>query len=103
MASGVTRSVSGSYVGTGAAQDVKLDKVGFKPKRVTIYRMTTRQDKAEHVEGMADASFLFTKGDDGVRSLVTAQGVTLNDTGFSLGTDVAVNAAADTYRYFAEE
>lgn len=103
MGSGITRTVAGSYVGTGAAQDIKLDKVGFEPKRISIYRMTTRLDKAEHIKGMADDSFILDKGDDGVRSLVTSQGVTLNATGFSLGTDVSVNAATDKYMYLAEE
>jgi hypothetical protein len=102
MASGVTRTVSGSYVGTGAAQDIKLDKVGFKPKRVIIHRLTTAIDKAEHLAGMADASFVKTAA-AGTRTVVTTQGVTLKDTGFGLGTDAAINNLGDTYRYFAEE
>lgn len=103
MGSGITRNISGSYEGTGAAQNIYLDKVGFKPKRVTIYRIDTAQDLAEHVEGMADASFLKTAGATGVRSLVTTQGVTLSSTGFSVGTDASINNSGDTYRYFAEE
>ena len=102
MASGVTRTVSGSYVGSGAAKDVKLDKVGFKPKRVIIHRLTTAIDKAEHLDGMADDSFVKTAA-AGTRTLVTSQGITLNATGFSLGTDAAINNSGDTYRYFAEE
>ena len=39
----------------------------------------------------------------GTRTLVTSQGITLLDTGFSVGTDAAINNSGDTYRYFAEE
>jgi len=102
MGSGVARTVAGSYEGTGAAQSIYLDKVGFKPKRVTIFRMDTAIDKAEHVEGMADASFLKTAA-AGTRTLVTSQGITLLDTVFSVGTDAAIKNSGDTYRYFAEE
>jgi hypothetical protein len=101
MASGGSKIIAGSYLGTGADQDVL--KVGFKPKRVTVYRVTTRQDLAEHVEGMADDTALKTAGDTGIRSLLGAEGITLKAAGFAVGTDVAVNALGDTYRYVAEE
>lgn len=103
MGSGVARTVAGSYVGTGAALDIKLDKVGFEPKRVSIYRKTTAIDKAEHVKGMADDSMYLTTGATGVRTLVATQAVTLNETGFSLGTNASVNNATDTYEYLCEE
>ena len=103
MGSGVTRTVSGSYEGTGTAQSIQLDKVGFKPKRVSVYRMDTQQDLAEHIEGMADDSMLLTDGSTGARSLVTTAAITLTETGFSLGTNAGVNNNGDTYRYFAEE
>jgi len=93
----------GVYTGTGAARDMIGDKVGFKPKRVTIHRMTTAIDQAVHVEGMADGSFLKHVGATGVRTLVTSQGITLKAEGFGLGTDVTVNASGDTYRFVAEE
>jgi hypothetical protein len=102
MGSGIARAVAGVYTGTGAALDMIGDKVGFKPKRVSIYRMTTSVDMAEHVEGMADASFLKTAA-AGARSLVTSQGITLKTEGFGLGTDAAINNAGDTYRFLAEE
>jgi hypothetical protein len=103
MGSGITRIVAGVYTGTGTAQDMVGDKVGFKPKRVTIHRMTTAIDQAVHVEGMATASFLKHVGATGVRTLVAAQGITLKDEGFGLGTDVTINASGDTYRFVAEE
>lgn len=86
------------------AQNIELDKVGFEPKRVRIYRMAAgAYDVAEHLKGMDDDSFLKTNGADGVRSLVASEGVTLLDTGFSVGTDDSVNNAGDTFRYFCEE
>jgi hypothetical protein len=103
MSSGVARVVSGSYIGTGALQSIYQDKVGFKPKRVTIYRGTTAIDMCEHIQGMDDDSMFQTLGVDGVRTLVTSQAITLLDTGFSVGTNVQCNAAGDTYFYVAEE
>jgi hypothetical protein len=102
MGSGIARAIAGVYTGTGAALSMTGDKVGFKPKRVTIYRLTTAINKAEHVEGMAAASFVKTAA-DGALSLVSTQGVTIQDEGFSLGTDAAVNNSGDTYRFLAEE
>jgi hypothetical protein len=102
MGSGVARTVAGSYVGTGAALEIKLDKVGFEPKRVTIYRKTTAIDMAVHVKGM-DADSMYLTAAAGGRTLVTSQAITLNSTGFSLGTNAGVNNATDTYEYLCEE
>lgn len=100
MASGGNRSVQGSYVGSGVAQNIE---VGFKPRRVEIYRMATRYDKAEHLEGMTAATHLLDKGDDGVRSLVGANGITLGTHYFTAGTDASVNANGDSYRFVAHD
>lgn len=102
MGSGIARTIAGSYTGTGAAKDVKLDKVGFQPRRVTVYRMSTANDMAQWVEGMANASFM-KNIEAGTRSLVTSQGITPTDSGFSVGTDAAINNSGDLYRYFCEE
>lgn len=103
MSSGVARTKAGSYYGTGAAKTLAEDIVGFKPKRLTIYRMSTDISMVEHVEGMAAASGLLTTGSTGVRTLVTTEMVTLTDTGFTLGTNAQVNGAADLFHFFAEE
>ena len=103
MGSGLTRANAGGYIGTGAALDINLDKVGFEPKRVTIYRKTTGIDMAVHVKGMADDSMYLTTGSTGVRTLVATQAITLTDFGFSLGTNAAVNNSGDTFEYLAEE
>lgn len=99
MASGVSRVKSGQYVGTGAALDVIGDKVGFRPKKVEIHCLTTNIDKAEHIAGMDDASMLLTTGSTGVRTLVTTAAITLEDSGFSVGTAAAVNTSGSVYAY----
>jgi len=102
MASGTSRVVTGAYTGTGAALSIIGDKVGFKPRKLEIYRSTTAIDKAEHLEGMPAASFFKTAA-NGVRTLVVVQGITLQEKGFSLGTDASVNNLGDTYYYAAHE
>jgi hypothetical protein len=103
MSSGVSRVKVGSYIGTGAALNIDKEKVGFKPQKVEIHRVDTAIDKAEHIDGMADASMFLTTGSTGVRTLVTTEGITLKSDGFTLGTDATVNNAADRYRYVAWE
>jgi len=103
MASGIARNVSGSYVGTGVAPLVIAeDKVGFKPRRLTIERTETALVKVEHLEGMADGSYFKTAA-DGTRTLETTGGPTLLPTGFSLGGADDVNAADGVFRFFAEQ
>lgn len=101
--SGMKNSKTGGYIGTGAEKTIAGDLVGFKPAKVSIYRGTTRLDKCEHIEGMADATHFLDKGDDGVRSLVSTQGITLTEFGFTVGTDASVNNSGDTYYFHAEE
>lgn len=103
MASGVNRVRVGQYLGTGVAQSIIGDKVGFQPKCVKIARRTTAIDLAENYEGMPALSFYQTVGATGVRTLVTSQGITLLTTGFSVGTDTHLNNAGDTYDYIAYE
>lgn len=103
MSSGVSRCVVGAYVGTGALQNIYGEKVDFEPRKIEIHRMTTAIDKAEFVEGMADNSMLLTTGSTGVRTLVTTQAITPLSSGFSVGTNAAINNAGDTYRYVCWE
>lgn len=103
MASGVSRTVVGQYVGTGSALTIATDKVGFKPSKLEIHRRTTAIDKSEHVRGMADNSMYLTTGSTGVRTLVATQAITLTSTGFTLGTNASINNSGDTYDYVAWE
>lgn len=103
MSSGVSRVAVGAYVGTGAALEIKGEKVDFKPRKIEIHRVETNIDKAEWVEGMDDDSMLLTTGSTGVRTLVATQAITPLTSGFQLGTNAAVNASGGTYRYVAWE
>jgi hypothetical protein len=103
MSSGVSRVAVGAYVGTGALQEIKAEKIDFKPRKVEIHRMTTAIDKAEWVEGMDDDSMLLTTGSTGVRTLVTTAAIIPLTSGFSVGTAAQINNAGDTYRYVAWE
>lgn len=78
--------VSGSLTTaeTPAAQTVTL---GFKPSYVKVQNVTTIL-MGEHWNGMADASYLLTTGSTGVQTLPTSAGITLSDTGFTVGTGV---------------
>jgi hypothetical protein len=102
MGSGVSRTAVGAYVGTGASLDVKAEKVDFKPRKVEIFREGT-PDKGEWVEGMADDSFVLTTGSTGVRTEVTANGITPLTSGFTVGTHASLNTDGDVYRYVAHE
>lgn len=91
----------GSYTGNGAAQDVSC---GFVPEYVRIINATDGTNVAEWFDGMAAASSI---------SVVAAAGPVLDTTnqvtrfagstsaaaGFTVGTDLSVNAKV--YRYVA--
>ncbi len=103
MGSGVSRTATGGYVGTGAQQDIKGEKIDFSPRKIEIHRMTTALDKAEFLDEMAADSMLLTTGSTGVRTLVVTQAITLLPSGFRLGTNASINNLDDTYRYVAYE
>jgi len=79
---------------TPAAQTVTL---GFKPSYVKVQNVTTIL-MGEHWDGMADASYLLTTGSTGVQTLPTSAGITLSDTGFTVGT--GVQGSADDVMYY---
>jgi len=99
MGSGVNRSFSGSYRGTGAQQDIKTP--GFRPKRVVFFNETDLST-AEWRDTMADASF-FQRVTAGTLSLVTTQGVTPLAAGFRVGTNATVNGSAKKIHFVAYE
>ena len=78
--------------GTGAAISVNC---GFRPKYIKVINISTA-GKLEWLEGMANASAYKDKdgtaGEAGYTSIITSNGITVNDLGFTIGTD-ATNAA----------
>jgi len=98
MASGRSRTVVGSFIGTGVL--ITISKVGFKPRSVRLFN----QDDAvfaEHIEGMAAASCAKQKA--GTSSFVTTQAVTLTSTGFTVGTDTDLNVDSERTWFVAAE
>jgi hypothetical protein len=93
-----TRTVVGSFIGTGVA--LTIAKVGFKPRALRLFN---QDDPAfgEHIEGMADASV--AKQVDGTSSFATTNGVTLTDTGFTIGTDTDLNVDSERTWFVAQQ
>lgn len=103
MASGVTRTASGKYTGTGAALEIIGDKVGFYPRKVEIYRLTTALDKVEHLSEVHADGVSSKQPADGGTTALQSGSVTPETTGFSLGTDAGVNNTDDEYAYICYE
>lgn len=97
--SGTSRMMIGGVVkGTGAALEVKGDKVGFRPNRVELSNITDGSS-AVWQESMPDAAMAKQKA--AVTSYVTANGITPLGSGFRLGADADLNAAADEIHFTA--
>ena len=99
MSSGVTRMVTGSFVGTGSAVDVKT--VGFRPRRVELFNVTGLA-VAHWTDAMADASMV-KQVTAGTMTFPTSNGVTPLANGFRLGADGDMNVAAETVHWVAHE
>lgn len=103
MSSGVSRVAVGAFTGNGTTQEIKAEKVDFKPRKVEIHRMETAFDKVEWIEGMDEGCGIKTPGAGGARTALGVNGVTPLFSGFSVGSDASVNANGDLYRYVAFE
>jgi len=94
MASGGSRCVTGSFVGTGAAQDVP---VGFRPRAVEIINRSgnCRADWCETMPVASMAKIVDSGAGATDLSFVTSGGVTPADDGFALGTDTDLNVSGE--------
>lgn len=86
---------TGTYTGTGAAQSVTL---GYRPMLLIIFNETDGDVINFKLGAQA--------GDDHVSigtatALVSSGGITLSNTGFSVGTDNSVSENAKVFRYVA--
>jgi hypothetical protein len=87
--------VTGSYTGTGAAQTITL---GFRPTFLWINNETDGDTCGFYIDGMpADTAQTIVLA----TAKVASQGITLSNTGFSLGTDAALNENTKVFRYVA--
>ena len=83
----------GRYLDTGTAAAFTIT-TGFKPRYVKVVNVDSDSDgdMVEWFEGMDAASAIKTVA-AGTRTLITSLGITVSDTGFTVGldTDVTVN------------
>jgi hypothetical protein len=79
---------TGSVIGTGSAIDVK--KVGFRPRMVRIFNVSTACQAFWNKE-MPDAAAYKVVGATGVGSYVSAGGITSLANGFTIGADANIN------------
>jgi hypothetical protein len=99
MASGTSRVVRGSFVGTGALLNVRT--VGFRPRTVRLWNIDGLA-KAHWQDGLPDAAAwkVITAG---TQSYITSNGVTPLSNGFSLGADADLNVSGEVVHWEAVE
>lgn len=101
MGSGVQRVVTGSYVGTGSALNVRT--VGFRP-RVVEFLNPTGLTVCKWMNQMPDASVMKVFNHDTVQvAYATSNGITPLSDGFTVGTDADLNTADETVHFVAYE
>ena len=99
MASGTSRVVRGSFVGTGSALNVRT--VGFRPRTVKIHNLDGLA-KAHWQDTMPDAAG-WKVVTAGTQSYVTSNGITPLSDGFQLGADADLNVAGEVVHWEATE
>ncbi len=99
MASGTSRVVRGSVVGTGAALNVRT--VGFRPRTVRLLNLDGVA-KATWQNTMPDAA-MWKVVTAGTQSYVTSNGITPLADGFQLGADTDLNVAGEVVHWEATE
>jgi len=100
MASGVSRVMTGAFLGTGADLDVKT--VGFRPKKVELLGETGLV-KAEWTSSMADGLMLKQVTAGTLSMSGAGVGVTPLADGFRLGADGDLNVADEKVHWVAYE
>lgn len=87
------QSGAGTYLGTGAAINVNL---GFKPRLLIIVNETDGDAMWLAIDGLADG---YAVQITTAVSLLSSNGITLTEQGFSVGT--SLSESGDTHRYYA--
>ena len=99
MGSGVSRVMTGSFVGTGASLNVRT--VGFRPRAVKLINVTSN-DSLEWHNTMSDAAGYKCVA-AGTRAMISTKGITPLSNGFTLGADTDMNVAAEQVSWVAYE
>lgn len=97
--SGSTRTVRGSFVGTGAIKDVL--EVGIRPARLELFNVTDPTE-ASWSDTMPDAS-MFKRVAAGTATFPTTGGITPLPSGFRIGADSDMNVAGEVVHFIAYE
>ena len=90
---------TGRYLDTGTVAAYKF-VTGFKPRYVKVQNNTSG-DYFEWYEGMAADSATKCTGATGVMTLVTSNGITVANDGFTLGLDIDVNVTSEQVSFVA--
>jgi len=90
----VPRTDAGSFVGNGTTQDITL---GYRPSLVVVKGNTTQYAVFRNDANFMDRTDHFLN----IASIESLYGITITDTGFTVGSDSKVNANAITYYYLA--
>ena len=78
----------GRHINTSAEAAFTIT-LGFKPRYVKVVNLAD-DIQGEWFEGMADAA-MFVRVQDGTGNEVSSNGITVSDSGFTLGADSSVN------------
>ena len=98
---GVSQRAVGRYVSDETAAAFTIT-TGFKPRYVKVVNLNASGDvMLEWFEGMADASAVKT-AIDGTRSVITTLGITVSDSGFTVGLDTDLNVINEQLSWLAE-
>lgn len=91
---------TGRYLDTGTAAAFTIT-TGFKPRYVKVVNLgATGLATLEWFEGMADASALL-EITDGTKSVDTTTGITVSDSGFTVGLNTDVNITNEQLSWMA--
>lgn len=93
------RVATGRYLDTGTVAAYTFT-TGFKPRYVKVVNLAASSSSFEWFEGMADASAWKT-ATNGDAALVTSNGITVDDRGFTLGLDTDVNVTSEQISWLA--
>ena len=95
----LVRMATGTYLDTGTVAAYEFSDLGFKPRYVKVINETSG-DVMEWFEGMADAEG-YKRVAAGTGALVTSNGITVSDRGFTLGLDTDINVTSEQVSWIA--
>ena len=95
----VRNEAVGRYLDTGTAAAITIT-TGFQPRYVKVQNVAASAVTFEWYEGMAAASAVKTAA-NGVKTIVTTNGITVSANGFTLGLDTSINITNEQLSYLA--